>query len=96
MQVCRFRRKMDESSDYQGISWLNEVSSGSVDMNLKPSISTIEDVGFKASATCDVPNVNRLVWEESGAVEEIAGNGDTTFVVDVCLGNDGSVNLSKK
>ncbi len=91
-----FGWKMHKASDNEGIAQLNEVSRGSIHVNLSVPIAPIKDVGFKTGATGDVPYVHRLMGEEPRGVEEQTGDGDTTLILDVGLGYRGPVNLGEK
>jgi hypothetical protein len=87
---------MHKTSDDQRITQLNEVSCGSVHVDLSVPIAAIKDVGLKAGTTGDVPYVHGLIGEEPGGVEEQTGDGDTTLILDVGLGYRGPVNLGEK
>jgi len=96
MQMGCFRWKMNKTGDDEGISWLDKVSGSSVDVNLSVSIAAIENIGLKAGTASNVPHMHGFVGKEAGALQEGAGNGDTTLVVEVGLRNDGPVNLGEK
>jgi len=96
MQVRCFSGKVNETSDDEEISWLDEVRGRAIDVNLSLFFAAIKDVGFEACATGDVPYVHRLMRQEPRSFEKVAGNGDASLVVDVRLSHDSSVDLGEK
>ena len=74
----------------------HEVGRGTVDADHTRARRADEGVGAEAVAVADVPDVDLLVLEDAGGLHQIGVDGDRTLVVEVGLGDGGTVDLAQE
>src|SRR5262245_35761674 len=85
-----------EAGDDDNIALFRQMSSGSIDANSPGAFFCVEGIGLKPVSVGDVPNVNMLVRKDVGGLEQVFIDGDASFIMKVCVGHHGSVDLGFK
>ena len=78
------------------VAGTGEVGGGAVDADDLRAARAAERVRREAGAGRGVPDVDLLVLEDAGRVEEIGVDGDAAFVLEIGVGDAAAMDLSEE
>lgn len=87
------RRQVGETRDNHEVSLFGMVSGGTVDLNGTGISGGRDDVGLKAAAGGNVPDMDMFVGDQVGRLHQTAIDRTAPFVVEIGRGHTGPVDL---
>ncbi len=78
------------------ITGANEVGGGTVGTYIVRPRQTFDRVGLQSRATGYVPNMQRLVGNDSGGDQQLRGHCEAAFIVDIGSGHGRTVNFRRE
>ena len=82
-----------EGHDGDDLTGADEVGGGSVDNEVSGFGFAGDDVGFESSTAGDAGDENFFADPEVNGLHEVGGNGDAAFVIDIGIGDAGTMDF---